>query len=74
MAEDLRRHYLQREMSKKQVRQLLGPPNNSEYEEAKGNTDSYFLGHWGDWSIDGDYLIIHYDKSGRVASTEIYQH
>lgn len=74
MAEDLRRHYLQRGMSKKQVRQLLGPPSNSEYEEAKGNVDSYFLGHWGDWSIDGDYLIIRYHKSGRVASTEIYEH
>ena len=61
-------------MSKKQVRQLLGPPNNSQYEEAKGKTDSYFLGHWGDWSIDGDYLIIHYDRSGKLASTEIYEH
>jgi len=36
--------------------------------------DGYFLGHWGDWSIDGNYLIIHCDKSGKLASTEIYQH
>ena len=74
MAEDLRARFLHRGMSKRDVRALLGESSNSQYEEEMGVEDHYFLGHWGEMSIDGDYLIIHYDKRRRLVSTEIYQH
>jgi len=74
MAEDLRRHYLRNGMTREQVRRLLGKPDNSEYDEQQGKVDHYFLGAWGFISIDGDLFIVHYDKSGRLISTEIYSH
>lgn len=74
MAGDLRRRFLKKGMSKKAVRALLGEPDNSESDEMAGNVDRYFLGHWGPMSIDGDYLIIHYDQSGGIVSTEMYEH
>ncbi|MBI3912337.1 MAG: hypothetical protein HY320_15570 [Armatimonadetes bacterium] len=74
MAGDLRRRFLEKGMPKEAVRALLGEPDNSESDEVAGNIDRYFLGHWGSMSIDGDYLIIHYDQPGRVSSTEIYEH
>lgn len=61
MAEDLRKRFLHRGMSRREVRALLGDPDNSAWDERTG-VDRYFLGHWGPMSIDGDYLIIHYDK------------
>jgi hypothetical protein len=73
MAEDLRRHFLHRGMSGSDVRRLLGPPNSGGCQQKPGE-DWYYLGVWGDWSFDGDYLIIHYDRLGRVTSTEIYEH
>jgi hypothetical protein len=74
MAEDLRRRVLRKGMSNAAVRALLGKPDNSEAEEKAGEEDSYSLGHWGSVSIEGDRLIIHYDRSKRIASTEIYEH
>jgi len=74
MAEDLRRRFLRKGMAKKEVRSLLGDPRNSWYEEARGREDHYFLGYWGYMSMDGDYLVVHYDKAGKATSTEIYSH
>jgi hypothetical protein len=74
MAEDLRRGYLHKGMRKAEVRALLGKVNNNEVEERAGDADHYYLGAWGRMSIDGDYLIVHYDKSGKLTSTEIYTH
>jgi hypothetical protein len=75
MTEDLRRRFLHEGMSRREVRALLGQPDNGPYPEATtAIEDHYFLGHWGEMSIDGDYLIIHYDKRRRLVSTEIYQH
>ena len=74
MADDLRRRFLRKGMMKKEVRSLLGDPANSQYEEARGREDHYFLGYWGYMSTDGDYLIVHYDKAGKVTSTEIHSH
>jgi hypothetical protein len=74
MAEDLRRDHLRKGMRRAEVRALLEKSDNSQAEDAAANSDRYYLGHWGTMSIDGDYLIIHYDKSGRLASTEIYTH
>lgn len=74
MAEDLRRRYIRRGMTRTEVQHLLGPPNSLGCDEKAAGGDWYYLGPWGSMSIDGDYLGIHYGKDGRVESTEIYTH
>jgi len=74
MAEDLRRRLLRKGMSKDEVRRLLGKSDNSEADEAAGHQDTYYLGHWSSLSIDGDALLIHYDKRGKIVATEIFTH
>lgn len=73
MAEDVLHNRLHRGMTKSEVRKLLGLPNNSRFED-ENHIDSYFLGHWGYMSIDGDCLIINYDASNKLKSSRIYSH
>lgn len=73
MADDVRRNYLRIGMPKKAVRKLLGKSNNSQHNEQQ-NEDHYFIGNWGYMSIDGDFLIIHYNKAKKLDSSEIYSH
>lgn len=74
MAEDIGRRLLHTAMRRADVRALLGGSSNSEHDEQQGNVDRYYLGVWSYMSIDGDYLIVHYDRTGKVTSTEIYTH
>ncbi len=70
MAEDLRRHFLHKGMSKASVIRLLGRPSGCGESEGP-NEYCYYLGAHGAMSIDGDYLVIHQDRYGRIVSTEI---
>ena len=70
MAGDLRRRFLRRGMSRSEVRALLGRPDDEE----RGVEDHYLLGYCSPMSIDGDQLIIRYDRSGQLAATKIYEH
>ena len=70
MAEDLRQNHLKVGMLRKDVRHLLGEPDNGRDEERQ-NVDRYYLGIWGYMSWEGDYLLIYYNKAGRVTSSEI---
>lgn len=74
MALDLKMRVLRRGTPRARVRALLGVSNNSSHEEASGRLDRYYLGHLGSMSIDGDYLVIGYDSTGRVASVAIVEH
>jgi hypothetical protein len=69
MVEDLRRRLLHRSMSKAHVRRLLGPSDNSEYEEQRGIVDIYCLGCW--TGVEVDLLVIHYDGAGSIVFTEL---
>ena len=73
MAEDLRRRFLRRGMARQEVTGLLGASNSSEHNRALGE-DWYYLGHLGPLSIEGDYLVIRYDRAGRLVSTEVREH
>jgi hypothetical protein len=43
MAEDLQKRFLRRGMSKREVRALLGEPDNSRYDESSGLADHYLM-------------------------------
>jgi hypothetical protein len=68
MAEDARRH-LQKGMTRKQVRRLLGKPDFAAWENGAGARDDYLLG-LSDWSGLG-FLTIQYGSHGRVVASEI---
>lgn len=74
MAEDLRNRFLRKGMPKKSVHSLLGEPDNSQYDEQVLHVDCYYLGSWGFMDMEGDYLVVHYDKAEKIASTEVYSH
>jgi hypothetical protein len=57
-------------MTKSAVRELLGKPSNSEEDERRGD-DCYNIGAWGVFPIDPYYIVIHYDRAGRIVSTRI---
>ena len=69
MAEDLRRRILNRGLSRSKVEAILGKPSG-----AAPGLDEYYLGNWGPFSIEADYLRLHYDSGKRLTSTEIYSH
>jgi outer membrane protein assembly factor BamE (lipoprotein component of BamABCDE complex) len=71
MVDDLLASSLKRGMSKSEVEQLIGPP------------DPHPLSHTGDWnyrlgadrnmlSADSEWLVIDFDKEGRVSRAERY--
>jgi hypothetical protein len=74
MARDIQAHIIHKGMRRAEVQALLGKSNNSQVEAAKGDLDRYYLGLLGFMTMDGAYLIVHYDHRGRVTTTEVYAH
>ncbi|WP_285765656.1 hypothetical protein [Peribacillus sp. SI8-4] len=58
-------------MTEKEVIALLGPPTDTEYFSAEA-ANVYFLGaERGFISIDGEWLLLWYDGSGKVVKQAI---
>lgn len=73
MAEDVRRRLVRVGMTRAELHRLLGPSDNSQADDEEGDVDNYLLGCWGWIAIDPSYLSIHYDESGRLVSTDIWE-
>lgn len=63
MTDDLIQNHLPLGMSKNAVRKLLGKPLYLPY---KKNIDSYYVGHWGFMTEDGEFLTIHYNQANQI--------
>jgi hypothetical protein len=73
---------LRRGMSEREVRRLLGEPDHKQRaadlypDQGFPATDlilSYHLGMWSGLRMDGDFLAIHFDRSGRLVGAWHYQ-
>lgn len=66
---DLVDHYVHNGMTKSEVEQLLGKPDNKD--DAWGahkDVWNYSLGAWSGFRVDGDYLTVEFDKQGKVVA------
>jgi len=63
----LERDFLRQGMSRSQVREVLGSPDQSERD-----TDAYYLGA-SEFSIDGATYVIEYEPAGHVISFSVRQ-
>jgi hypothetical protein len=62
MVYDLTHRVLQKGMSRKQVFQILGKPDNT----FSNDMFLYDIGAWGIFNLDGDVLEVDFDGRGRV--------
>jgi hypothetical protein len=70
MADDLRKRWLRKGMTRKEVKALLGEPDP----QGPEGVYEYNLGNWAWCPICPDVLDIHFDKSGRLVRAEITEH
>ena len=68
MTDDLIQNHLPIGMSKQAVHKLLGKPLYLPY---KTNTDSYYVGHWGFMTVDGEFLNIKYNRDNQIESAKL---
>ena len=70
MVSDLRWQYLDKGMTRTEVKELLGTPDF----ERRDDLYSYNLGMWSGFRIDYDSLDIHFDSNGRLINVRRVQH
>jgi outer membrane protein assembly factor BamE (lipoprotein component of BamABCDE complex) len=69
MYADLVEHRLRKGMTKREIKQLLGNPDNQDDPWDDGrDVWNYLLGGWSGLRIEGDYLSVEFDKSGVVVA------
>jgi hypothetical protein len=72
MVGDLMRHHLKLGVHRRQVKGLLGEPDQ-EVPERGEVVDQYDLGYMGWFGIDASVLQLEYDQSGKLAATSVFE-
>jgi hypothetical protein len=73
MAGNLIRAHLKPGARREQVISLLGKPDSEDRSEAGALVYRYYLGNWSGFRMDGDYLDVIFDASGRVTGAFTWQ-
>lgn len=73
MMNDVIRHHLRKEMTRKEVLNLLGPPNPDDHVYLDERYFAYYIGQWSSHPyVDAEYFHIGFDDKGRAVCYGIW--